>query len=152
MDDEWISMTANASVMEETVGKIPWVSAAASAARQRYAQHVAERRKETLKEEKPATCAGASLDVDGRSAKIRKILEGAVAKLRAEAKEKEDRAVARQRELVKSSVVEFCRFEFGKKQKLAPDRCKRSWPRLASAAAPWLREVIRTHATSTQRG
>ena len=52
---------------------------------------------------------------------MQKVTEDAAAKIRAEMKEKVDKAAERQHELVKAAATELLRFEFGVEQKPAPN-------------------------------
>ncbi len=107
----------NKQAIKEELETIPWLAAAATDARKKYVQTFLQR-----VEKRKAVAVSVPSGVEARRAKLRKITEAAAAKLKAEAAEKEKKALEKQQQLVKDAAVEFLRHEYGgKKEKLAPE-------------------------------
>ena len=129
---EEVGSSEDKVAIESALGKLAWLSEAASGARSKYATHVAEKQQELKKRKADATTSAslASSDADGRQDKIRKITEAAAQQIKEEVRQKEAKAAAKPQDVMRESVVECLRYEYCNKQKPAPESLK---DRLAKA-------------------
>ena len=129
---EEVGSSEDKVAIESALGKLAWLSEAASGARSKYATHVAEKQQELKKRKADATTSAslASSDADGRQDKIRKITEAAAQQIKEEVRQKEAKAAAKPQDVMRESVVECLRYEYCNKQKPAPESLKN---RLAKA-------------------